>query len=273
MALDAHSELMSAYPWGWTTPNAGTFNLQDTGAYDQGALLFRETGTPPVPNASEHDWAALVAGSRTPQSHELGPEPPRPAGPGRRLPADGPAPPTCDDGAFGKGTGGQLRWQVQLVRNEPTTLWFAVAGSDQGVAARPSRATKALADPEAALAQKVASRQQDRREHPGRPARRPAAGEQHRVEQAESRRLGAGGARPAAAAGRGRPRAPAGGHAGHGALAGRGLADYPWLFGTDGEYAFASVAMGQFAEIKSHLRPFVTSARSSTATAARWSTR
>src|SRR5687768_10802032 len=47
IALDAHSELMSAYPWGWTTPNAGTFNLQDTGAYDAGALLFRETGTPP----------------------------------------------------------------------------------------------------------------------------------------------------------------------------------------------------------------------------------
>ena len=45
MALDAHSELMSAYPWGWTTPNAGTFNLQDTGAYDQGALLFQDRHT------------------------------------------------------------------------------------------------------------------------------------------------------------------------------------------------------------------------------------
>ncbi|MDX6241191.1 MAG: hypothetical protein QOG10_6015, partial [Kribbellaceae bacterium] len=25
--LDAHSELMSSYPWGWTTPNAGQVNL------------------------------------------------------------------------------------------------------------------------------------------------------------------------------------------------------------------------------------------------------
>ena len=86
VALDAHSELMSAYPWGWTTPNAGTFNLQDTGAYDRGALLFRETGTPPVANASPHDWAALVAGSRTPRSHELGPNHRGPAGPGSGLP-------------------------------------------------------------------------------------------------------------------------------------------------------------------------------------------
>ena len=36
---------------------------------------------------------------------------------------------------------------------------------------------------------------------------------------------------------------------------GAGWPDYPWLFGTDGEYtAFASVAMGQFADIKAHLR-------------------
>jgi glycogen debranching enzyme len=36
---------------------------------------------------------------------------------------------------------------------------------------------------------------------------------------------------------------------------GAGWPDYPWLFGTDGEYtAFASVAMGQFDDIKAHLR-------------------
>jgi hypothetical protein len=36
---------------------------------------------------------------------------------------------------------------------------------------------------------------------------------------------------------------------------GAGWPDYPWIFGTDGEYtAFASVAMGQFDDIKDHLR-------------------
>jgi hypothetical protein len=79
VALDAHSELMSAYPWGWTTPNAGTFNLQDTGAYDQdrhtscpkrfGTRLGRPRGGQPH---------AAVPSART--------EPPRPAGPGRGLP-------------------------------------------------------------------------------------------------------------------------------------------------------------------------------------------
>lgn len=36
---------------------------------------------------------------------------------------------------------------------------------------------------------------------------------------------------------------------------GAGWPDYPWLFGTDGEYtAFAAVAAGQFEPIKAHLR-------------------
>ena len=38
-------------------------------------------------------------------------------------------------------------------------------------------------------------------------------------------------------------------------MAGGGLAGLSWIFGTDGEYtAFASVAMGQFEDIKDHLR-------------------
>jgi hypothetical protein len=256
VALDAHSELMSAYPWGWTTPNAGTFNLQDTGAYDQGALLFRETGTPPVPNASQHDWAALVAGSRTPRSHELGPNHRGPQDPAVVCPADGPAPPTCDDGAFGKGTGGQLRWQVQLVRNEPTTLWFAVAGSDQGVAAAREELTKALADPEAALAQKVASREQvaanTEVDLPGDPllensiawSKQNLADSVQEVHDLQLRPVEEGRVYPAPE-----------GTLDTARWLGAGWPDYPWLFGTDGEYtAFASVAMGQFAEIKSHLR-------------------
>ena len=44
--VDAHSEVMSHYPWAWTTPNAGDFNIADTGAYENGALVFHDTGTP-----------------------------------------------------------------------------------------------------------------------------------------------------------------------------------------------------------------------------------
>lgn len=256
VALDAHSELMSAYPWGWTTPNAGTFNLPDKGSFDGDALLFRETGTPPVDNASPHDWAAMVAGDRPPRSHELGPDHRGPQDPAVVCPADGPAPPTCDDGAFGKGTGGQLRWQVKLVPNQPTTLWFAVAGSDKGVAAARGELAKALADPAAALAQKVASRQQiaarTQIDLPGDPLLEKSIAWSKQnladsVQEAHDLQL-----RPVKE-GREYP-APTGTLA-KARWLGAGWPDYPWLFGTDGEYtAFASVAMGQFADIKAHLR-------------------
>jgi hypothetical protein len=256
VALDAHSELMSAYPWGWTKPNAGTFNLPDTGSYDRGALVFRETGTPPVANASAHDWAALVAGRTTPSSHQLGPDHRGPQDPAVICPADGPAPTTCDDGAFGKGTGGQLRWQVKLTANQPTTLWFAVAGSDQGVTAARSELGKALADPAAALAQKVAARQQiganTTVDLPGDPlleqsiawSKQNLADSVQEVHDLQLRPVKEGNDYPAPQGTLDKAR-----------WLGAGWPDYPWLFGTDGEYtAFASVAMGQFADIKAHLR-------------------
>src|SRR3954451_12838433 len=40
--VDAHSEVMSHYPWAWTNPNAGDFNLQDTGAHEGNALVFHD---------------------------------------------------------------------------------------------------------------------------------------------------------------------------------------------------------------------------------------
>ena len=58
--VDAHSELMSAYPWGFTTPDQTQFNLPDTAAFNGKQLVFQEKGTPPVANATPHDWAAIV---------------------------------------------------------------------------------------------------------------------------------------------------------------------------------------------------------------------
>ncbi len=256
VAMDAHSELMSSYPWGWTTPNAGTFNLQDTGSYAGGALVFRDTGTPPVANADRHDWAALVAGNRTPSSHELGPDHRGPQDPAVVCPADGPAPTTCDDGAFGKGTGGQLRWQVRLTANQPTTLWFAVAGSDQGVDAARTQLTKALQDPAGALAKKVAARQEiashttvdlpgDRLlERSVAWSKQNLADSVQEVHDLQLRPVKEGNQYPASQ-----------GQLDSARWLGAGWPDYPWLFGTDGEYtAFAAVAMGKFTDIESHLR-------------------
>ena len=69
--VDAHSEVMSHYPWAWTTPNAGDFNLADSGALRGGALVFHDTGTP-HPNAGPHDWVAVVGSNRRPDGGEAG---------------------------------------------------------------------------------------------------------------------------------------------------------------------------------------------------------
>ena len=82
--MDAHSELMTNYPWGWTTPSAADVNLPDTGGYANGALTFREKGT--SPGVGAHDYAAVVGSSARPSGHAARTGPPRAAGPGRGLP-------------------------------------------------------------------------------------------------------------------------------------------------------------------------------------------
>ena len=44
--VDAHSELMSAYPWGSTTPDQTTFNLPDKASFNGKQLVFTNTGHP-----------------------------------------------------------------------------------------------------------------------------------------------------------------------------------------------------------------------------------
>ena len=41
-------------------------------------------------------------------------------------------PAECDDGPFGNGTGGELRYRVKVRGHGSKTLWIAVAGSDRG---------------------------------------------------------------------------------------------------------------------------------------------
>src|SRR6266581_5414004 len=71
--VDAHSELMSAYPWGFTKPDQTTFNLPDKAAFNSKQLVFTDTGTPPAANASPHAWAAIVgATGLTPAAGKTG---------------------------------------------------------------------------------------------------------------------------------------------------------------------------------------------------------
>lgn len=256
LTLDAHSELMPAYPWGWTTPDAGAHNLPDTGAVTGSVLQFREVGTPATPGAAAHDYAAVVGANLTPVGHTLGPNHRGPQDPAVVCPTDGTAPYRCDDSGFGRGTGGQLRYQVQLPGNRPVTVWFAVAGSDSGPAQAHAEYARALADPARLLAAKLAAR---------RAAASPSTVDlpgdrllQRSVEwskqnladsvlQARDLRI------RDVDEGRAYPQ-PAGTLA-SARWSGAGFPDYPWIFGTDGEYtAFASVAAGQFAVVRDHLR-------------------
>jgi hypothetical protein len=261
----AHSELTTVFPWGETAPSQSAYNLPDQGAVRDGRLVFTERGTPAVPNATAHDYAAMVAASDgrrqlRPSATALGAGFRGPQDPPVICPASGPtAPPQparCDDTAYGRGTGGQLTYRVTLRKDRPTTVWVAVAGSDRGVTDANANQDRALADPAGLLARKHATRQvvADRTvvDLPGDPllqrsvewTKQNLADSVQQADNLNLRVTHAGTAYP-----------PAVGTLRSARWIAAGFPDYPWLFGTDGEYtAFAAVAAGDFSAIEDHLR-------------------
>ncbi|MEU8226675.1 glycogen debranching protein [Kribbella sp. NPDC048915] len=254
--VDAHSELMQPYPWDWTTPNATDANLPDTGDFTGGALRFREQGTPSYPNASAHDFAAFVGSSLRPTSHQLGPDHRGPQDPSVICPASGTTPARCDDSLAGKGTGGRLTYDVPLKAGQSTTIWFAVAGSDQGNRAAEREYGRALRNPEQLLRAKTADRKEigarSMVDLPGDRllqqsvewSKQNLADSVQEARNLQIRDVNEGKDYPAPV-----------GTVPVARWFGAGWPDYPWLFATDGEYtAFAAVAAGQFDTVKEHLR-------------------
>jgi hypothetical protein len=254
LAMDAHSELMSSYPWGGTTPSQTDVNLPDTGAYADGKLTFREKGT--SPGVGAHDYAAIVGASAKPSGHQLGANHRGPQDPAVVCPGDGTAPPKCDDSVYGKGTGGRLTYDVPLQAGQPNTIWFTVAGSDHGPATAGKEFAKAAKNPVGALRSKVDGRADvDQWTKVDLPADRllqqsvdwskqNLADSVQEAHDLKLRDVDEGRAYPAPAGTLDKER-----------WIGAGFPDYPWLFGTDGEYtSFAAVAAGQFGSIESHLR-------------------
>ncbi|MBA3423694.1 MAG: glycogen debranching protein, partial [Rubrobacter sp.] len=250
LTVDAHSELMSAYPWGWTTPSASDYNLQDTSAYADGRLEFREQGKPHV-NAEAHDWAAVVGSQLSPTGHATGEDFRGPQEPAEICP-----PEPCDEGASGKGAGGQLSYDVTLEAGQPRTVWVAVAGSEQGPADARGELDTLLREPEDALEQKISDRlalqKNTQLDIPGDPqlqesidwSKQNLADSVQVAEDLQIRETDEG-----------RQYLQPEGTIDQVRFLGAGFPDYPWLFGTDGEFtAFASVGVGQFEPIKDHLR-------------------
>jgi hypothetical protein len=251
--VDAHSEVMSQYPWGWTTPNATDFNLQDTGTFTDGALEFHDTGTP-HPNAGPHDWVAVVGSDTKPVSGEIGPGHWGPQEP--VDPCTSEAQFWCDEGPSGKGTGGRLGYEVTIPAGGERTLWIAVAGSDKGAGPARSELAAALNDPAGQLAAKQADRERWSRwtqlSLPGDQRLADAVdwGKQNildltqRASDLKVRDVDEGRKYP-----------PPIGTVGEARWIGAGFPDYQWIFATDAEYtAFAAVTVGQFEAIKDHAR-------------------
>ncbi|HEV3376258.1 MAG TPA: hypothetical protein VG126_03165 [Thermoleophilaceae bacterium] len=135
------------------------------------------------------------------------------------------------------------------------TLWVAVAGSDHGEGEAHRELRAALRDPEREFREKVAAREWwgrwTRLSLPGDRRLQDAVdwGKQNildltrAAEDMEIRRVD-----------QGRQYPPPAGTVRCARWVGAGFPDYPWMFATEGEYtAFASVAVGQFEQIKDHL--------------------
>jgi hypothetical protein len=250
--VDVHSELLGAYPWSSTTPPASG-NLADIASFENNGLTFMDRGT--LPGGQPHDYTALVASTRAPDSGEVGPEHRGPQPGAICKDGDQSAPSVCDDGPFGKGAGGQLRYKVTLGSRTAQTVWIAVAGSDRGVADARKELAAALKDPDAQLAAKIAERDElaarSKVDLPGDRKLQEALdwGKQNLADLTQTatnmqiRFVDQGKAYPAPVH-----------NVKRATFIGAGYPDYPWIFATDGEYtAFAAVALGQFEAIKNHL--------------------
>jgi hypothetical protein len=256
VTVNARSELMGQYPWGFegVTPNASE-NLPDTGAFTGRALAFRDQGA--LSQGPAHDYAAFVGSDRRPRGGSTG-DGFWGAQSGTKCDAtDGTSMPSaCDDGPFGNGTGGELRYRVKVKGHRSTTLWIAAAGSDEGGRAAREEFAKAIRNPGKALARKIASRRElsrwSRVTLPGDARLADAVdwGKQNladltlTAENVQVRWTNQGKQFPAPS-----------GTVPEMTWFGAGYPDYPWLFATDGEYTnFAGVALGQFETAKAHLR-------------------
>jgi hypothetical protein len=260
LSVDAHSELMGQYPWGFTgvTPNASD-NIPDKGSYDGQSLVFTDDGA--LPGAPVHHYAALVSTALKPDSGAIGDQF-WGAQPGHRCtgtepgaPAE-PKPSQCDDGPFGRGTGGELTYTLSLPAGGSKTVWLAVAGSDKGLAPAQQELARVLQDPAAQLAAKIASRERlarmTRLSLPGDPLVQNAIdwGKQNLADLTQSAEN-----LQVRWTDQGKQFPPPLGTVPEATWIGAGFPDYPWIFGTDAEYtAFAAVSLGQFEAIEGHLR-------------------
>ena len=237
LTMDARSEVMAAYPWGWTTPSAKAFNGSDAGSYDAstGTLTFQESDKP---------WYSAIRPSVTPDEGVVDPA------------SWGPVTEAERAGYLenGNGTGGSLRWNLTVGGGQETTIWVAIAGSHTSEAEANAALATALDDPASLLTQKVNARRallartdvslpDPELEDAFDWGKLNMADLTRTVKDAQIRDVDEGRAYPAPVATMNLTGI------------GAGYPDYPWYFGTDGAYtSYPLVASGQWETAKDHLR-------------------
>jgi glycogen debranching enzyme len=236
LTMDVRSELMAAYPWGWTKPSAKDVNGKDAGAYAANTLTFTEQGKP---------WAAVVGASTPAATGTVG----------ENFWGPVKAADQKDYLENGNGTGAELKWTLKLPAEQEQVLWIAVAGSHVSEADAKAALTAALTNPDAQLAGKILARQkllaQTRVDLPDLDLQ--TAFDWGKLNMADLLRTATdvqirdvdeGKVFPA-------PLKTLPLITGVGA----GFPDYPWLFGTDGAYtSFPLIASGQWDTASAHLR-------------------
>ena len=240
LTMDARSEIMAAYPWGWTTPNAKEFNRPDEGSYNRstGTLTFKEAKKP---------WYAALRASVVPNQGIV------------NSASWGPV--TEDERAGylenGNGTGGSLRWKLSVGGGQEKTLWVAVAGSHTSQSEATGALSSALNDPDSLLSQKVNSRlallNKTKVDLPDEEQQLQDAFDWGKLNMADLTRTVKDMKVRDVDEGRAYP--PAEGTISSATGIGAGFPDYPWYFGTDGAYtAYPLLVSGQWDTIEKHLR-------------------
>ncbi len=164
-------------------------------------------------------------------------------------------PSDCDDGPFGKGTGGRLHYRLEVPGHRSRTLWVAVAGSENSPAEAREEYARLTDDPAWLLERQKARRARlagftqldlpaDRQLEDSVEWGKQNLRDLTQVAEDVDLRWTDQGKKWEPVGSLDRMR-----------WIGAGFPDYPWLFGVDGEYtAHASVALGQFGPIKDHMR-------------------
>ena len=262
--MQTHSELMSIYPWGETTPYDQRTSTCPTrpaspaarcsspsGGRRRRTTPRRTTGPPPLAAAGGRPARAPAppfAGRRT---RRWSATPPVPA----RIPR--PRSPTgCDDTEYGKGKGGELTYKLKLPRSGRTRCGSGSPAPRTAPAGRAASSRACSTAPARHCARRSASarRCSGTRSSSCRAIRcsRAASTGASRTSPTRCRRRATS---RSARSTRARTTRPPKGTLDRARFVGAGFPDYPWLFATDGEFtAFASVALGQFEPIKEHLR-------------------